>query len=65
MARQGDSVCVSVEERCCQRAEGDLADIQTHQAGQENHSLQGQNSPEEVPPRHLCVSSPLSPPLSW
>ena len=50
---------LSVEECSSQRAEGDLVDIQAHQAGEEDHALPGQDPPEEVPPGHLCVS------LAW
>ena len=53
------TVCLSVEECCSQCVEGDLADLQTHQAGEENHPLQGQNASEEVPSGHLRVSEPL------
>ena len=55
------TVCLSVEECCSQCVEGDLADLQTHQAGEENHPLQGEDAPEEVPPGHLRVSG--APPL--
>ena len=51
--------CISVEECCCECVARDLADLQTHQAGQEDCPLQGEDSPEKVPPRHLCVSSPV------
>ena len=46
----------SAEERGCERAAGDVADLQAHEAGQAHHSLQGANTPAQVPTRHLRVS---------
>ena len=46
----------SAEERGCERAAGDVADLQAHEAGQAHHSLQGADTPAQVPTRHLRVS---------
>ena len=46
----------SAEERGCERAAGDVADLQAHEAGQAHHPLQGANTPAQVPTRHLRVS---------
>ena len=46
----------SAEERGCERAAGDVADLQAHEAGEADHSLQGADTPAQVPTRHLRVS---------
>ena len=46
----------SVEKRSGQRPSRDLADLQTHEAGQTGQPIQGPDTPEEVPPGHLRVS---------
>ena len=46
----------SAEERGCERAAGDVADLQAHEAGQAHHPLQGADTPAQVPTRHLRVS---------
>ena len=47
---------ISAEERSGQRVAGDLADLQAHQALQEDHALPGTHPPAEVPPGDLRVS---------
>ena len=46
----------SAEERGGQCVAGDLAYLQTHEAVQENHPLEGEDPPAEVPSGNLRVS---------
>ena len=45
----------SAKKRGGQRAPGDLADLQAHEAGQEGYALKSENPPAQVSPRHICV----------
>lgn len=45
------------EEHCRQRAEGDVADLQAHQTGEENRSCHSAQPPEEISPGHPPVGA--------
>ena len=45
-----------VEKRSGQRPPRDLADLQTHEAGQTGQPIQGSNASAEIPAGHLRVS---------
>ena len=49
-------VTLLAEKRSGQRAAGDLADLQTHQALQEDRTLESEDTSAEVPSCHLRVS---------
>ena len=52
--------CFAAKKRGSQRSPRDLVDLQAHEAGQEGDALEGQDTPAEISPRHICVRSCLS-----
>ena len=50
----------AAKKRGSQRSPRDLVDLQAHEAGQEGDALEGQDTPAEISPRHICVRSCLS-----
>lgn len=47
---------LTVKKLSGQRAAGDVAHLQTHQASQEGEPWARQDPSTQVPPRHICVS---------
>lgn len=58
-------ITLLAEKRRCQRVAGDLADLQTHEALQEDHTLESEDTSAQVPSCHLCVSYISYPDASW
>lgn len=53
-------IIFTVKKLCGQRAAGDVAHLQTHEAGEEGEPRPRQDPSTQVPPCHLRVSSFLS-----
>ena len=51
--------CISGEKHSCECSQGDVAHLQEHQTGEEDGPRQSQEAPEEIPPSHSPVGSPL------